>query len=117
MQALIEFAQSVVDLITAIPMPWRALVLLLTGYGLLYAEFRFTSLFRRAVGRPLPGTGLVDFILKWLIVFSFLGAFWWGAVWAWGYAEPAVMASPAGPYVVMARSWWTAVTDFVRAWP
>jgi len=116
MQALFNLAQSVFDLIIAIPMPWRALALIIIGYILLYAEFRLTSILRRTLGRPIPGTGLVDFALKWTIVFSILGGIWWGAVRIWDFAEPTIMASSAAPYVVMARSWWTAATEFVHTW-
>lgn len=116
MQPLVDIAQSAVDLIWTIPMPWRALGLIVIGYGLLYAEYKLTGLVRHAIGQPLPGTGIVDFVLKWAIVFSFLALLWWGAAWAWQYAEPAVMASPAAPYVITARSWLNQLTDFVQAW-
>lgn len=120
MQSLINLTRSVLDVIMAIPMPWRALVLILIGYSLLYAEFRVTNILRRTIGRPLPGTGLMNFALKWLIVVSFLASLWWGATRAWGFAESTVMASPAGPYITMVRTWWNTgwqtIFDLVRTW-
>lgn len=114
MQALIDVIRAVFERVVAVPMPWRALLVALAGFALLYLEFRVTSLLRRALGRAMPAAGIVDFVAQLLIVVSIVGALLWGSWQTWQVTEPLVMVSPAGRYVRLARVWWQAFSEFAR---
>ena len=132
---MLNFLQDAIaatwEILLAVPMPWRAGLLVsiaaIGGYQvvrrllilLLLPEFWITNRLRCWGHRPLPGTYAFDDLVEWSI--KILRAFAWLALLAlilgltaW-YARPSLEDTALAQYIDQGIDWWYSLEESVLA--